>query len=100
MRAKIFATDGSSSMTKIRALGSAALARSGLLAGGICGEPAPGVEGAALGNGTRKIVPTPGGLVNEISPPMPRTIAAEIERPNPMPTPTSFVVKNGSKTRA
>jgi len=46
-----------------------------------------------------KVAPPPGVPESEISPPCSLTMLYVIESPSPVPVPTSFVVKNGSKTR-
>ena len=60
---------------------------------------ARGEGGCAGGRRTRKTDPFPGADSTSISPPRPLTIPWQIERPSPVPTPTGFVVKNGSKIR-
>ena len=51
----------------------------------------------------KKIVnalPTPGVLERCISPPDCLTIPCTVDNPRPVPLPTAFVVKNGSKMRS
>src|ERR1019366_9392964 len=51
------------------------------------------------GRWTRKQVPSPGLLSTSMRPPCPVMMPCEIDRPNPVPSPTGLVVKNGSKSR-
>src|ERR671922_631414 len=51
------------------------------------------------GSSILNVAPLPGFDANEISPPCSLTMLYVIERPRPVPEPTSLVVKNGSKTR-
>jgi hypothetical protein len=58
------------------------------------------VAGSQSGNQKLKAAPLPGALTISICPPsclvMPNTVVI----PSPVPSPTSFVVKKGSKIRA
>ncbi len=56
-------------------------------------------EGRAGGRRTLKMDPLPGAESTWISPPRPLTMPWQIESPSPVPTPTGFVVKKGSKMR-
>src|SRR5256884_4004504 len=61
-----------------------------------------GAEGslsAAKGNWMRNVAPSPGVLTTEIAPPCSLTIPYVMDKPRPVPFPTSLVVKNGSKIR-
>src|SRR6266404_863682 len=44
-----------------------------------------------------KVVPLPGALVTSILPPCRWMMLCEIDKPSPVPSPTGFVVKKGSK---
>lgn len=44
-----------------------------------------------------KVVPCPGALLSSIQPLCCRTMPSTTANPRPVPLPTSFVVKNGSK---
>src|SRR4029453_8873843 len=55
---------------------------------------------ATSGSSMTKVVPSPGDDPTSMRPPWRSTMPYEIERPRPVPCPTGFVVKNGSKTRA
>src|SRR3989475_11160571 len=52
---------------------------------------------SAAGKYTRTRVPLPGSLSTSIEPPCCRTNPYTVARPSPVPLPTGFVVKNGSK---
>ena len=54
----------------------------------------------ATGNSTRNEAPPPGRSPTTTSPPNPRTTLRHTNRPSPVPTPTGFVVTNGSKMRS
>src|SRR5579885_624959 len=51
----------------------------------------------SIGNKILNLVPTPGSLSQLISPPCSLMMLRHTERPSPVPSPTGFVVKNGSK---
>src|SRR6266498_3360193 len=51
---------------------------------------------ASTGILTINALPSPILLSTVIAPPCRSTIPYEIDKPNPVPTPTAFVVKNGS----
>src|SRR5579884_125193 len=51
----------------------------------------------SIGNKILNLVPTPGLLSQLISPPCSLMMLRHTERPSPVPSPTGFVVKNGSK---
>ena len=51
---------------------------------------------ASLGNRRRKLVDTPGSLVQEITPPCSSTIRWQMESPSPAFLRLFFVLKNGS----
>src|SRR5207249_1161837 len=53
----------------------------------------------ARGKWRRNVAPSPGGLTTEIVPPCSCMIPYVMDRPRPVPLPTSLVVKNGSKIR-
>src|SRR5581483_10473452 len=55
---------------------------------------------AATGSTMRNVAPAPGALSTSIRPPCAATTLWLIARPSPVPAPTSFVVKKGSKMRA
>src|SRR5205807_5933578 len=55
------------------------------------------VSAGASGRWMRNVAPSPGGLTTEIVPPCSLTIPYVMDRPRPVPFPTSLVVKNGSK---
>src|SRR5213079_1818011 len=55
------------------------------------------VSGPASGRWIRNVAPSPGVLATEIVPPCSLTIPYVMDRPRPVPFPTSLVVKNGSK---
>src|SRR5439155_11175273 len=57
------------------------------------------VSAGARGRWMRNVAPAPGWLTTEIVPPCSLMIPYVIERPRPVPLPTSLVVKNGSKIR-
>src|SRR5207237_6267664 len=57
------------------------------------------VSAEATGSWMRKVAPSPGGLTTEIVPPCSLMIPYVMDRPRPVPLPTSLVVKNGSKIR-
>ena len=88
-------TSGSSSTTRIRPRRAAGSPRARP------GPAAPRAPRARRGAGrsTRNVEPFPGVDSTWISPPRPLTMPWQIERPSPVPTPTGFVVKNGSKMR-
>src|SRR5438552_3965648 len=54
---------------------------------------------AGKGNWMRNVAPSPGVLTTEIVPPCSLTIPYVMDKPRPVPFPTSLVVKNGSKIR-
>src|SRR3989454_370256 len=54
---------------------------------------------AGKGNWMRNVAPSPGVLTIEIVPPCSLTIPYVMDKPRPVPFPTSLVVKNGSKIR-
>src|SRR5256886_8230726 len=54
---------------------------------------------AGKGNWMRDVAPSPGVLATEIAPPCSLTIPYVMDKPRPVPFPTSLVVKNGSKIR-
>src|SRR5207245_10867780 len=54
---------------------------------------------AGKGNWMRNVAPSPGALTTEIVPPCSLTIPYVMDKPRPVPFPTSLVVKNGSKIR-
>src|SRR5256886_1360063 len=54
---------------------------------------------AGKGNWMRNVAPSPGVLATEIAPPCSLTIPYVMDKPRPVPFPTSLVVKNGSKIR-
>src|SRR5205823_14461441 len=56
-------------------------------------------HGEARGRLMRNVAPSPGGLATEIVPPCSLMIPYVMDRPRPVPFPTSLVVKNGSKIR-
>src|SRR5262249_8988206 len=58
-----------------------------------------GLSPPEAGTSTMNVAPPPGVGESEISPPCSLTMLYVIESPRPVPVPTSFVVKNGSKTR-
>src|SRR5207244_1312744 len=59
-----------------------------------------GCTGAWIGSRTKNVVPAPGALSNPIVPWCRSTTRDQhSDRPWPVPLPTSFVVKNGSKIR-
>src|SRR5436190_5799763 len=57
------------------------------------------VSGPASGRWIRNVAPSPGVLATEIVPPCSLTIPYVLDKPRPVPFPTSLVVKNGSKIR-
>src|SRR2546426_249731 len=57
------------------------------------------VSGPASGRWMRNVAPSPGVLATEIVPPCSLTIPYAMDKPRPVPFPTSLVVKNGSKIR-
>src|SRR6266480_101577 len=57
------------------------------------------VSGPASGSWIRNVAPSPGVLATEIVPPCSLTIPYVMDKPRPVPFPTSLVVKNGSKIR-
>jgi hypothetical protein len=63
-------------------------------------EDAPRHATRSSGRYTVKVVPTPIALSTPIHPPWSRMIPYVTLSPSPVPSPTSFVVKNGSKTRS
>src|SRR5579872_3417031 len=63
-------------------------------------SPWRGVSATAeIGRSMSTRVPRPSSLSIVMTPPCAVTIPCTTERPSPVPLPTSFVVKKGSKTR-
>src|SRR5207253_3183959 len=56
--------------------------------------------GGSTGSRTTKVAPFPGALCSWISPPWRATSEWAMASPSPVPWPTAFVVKKGSKTRS
>src|SRR5439155_20541777 len=57
------------------------------------------VSAEARGRWMRNVAPSPCGLTTEIVPPCSLMIPYVMDKPSPVPFPTSLVVKNGSKIR-
>ena len=55
---------------------------------------------SASGRCTTNVDPFPGSVSSRMKPPLCVTVPYTLARPSPAPSPTAFVVKNGSKTRA
>src|SRR5450759_2193950 len=65
-----------------------------------CGAAVGSGVASTSGNSTDTLVPLPAEDWAQICPPDCRTMPWTVARPSPVPLPTSFVVKNGSKARA